>query len=346
MQMVLGLNSLPKPMKTLVIAEAGVNHNGDVDVALRLIEAAADAGADIVKFQTFKADKLVTKTALKADYQFARGEDGITQYEMLKRFELSESMHHILIKHENQCGIQFLSTPFDADSLDFLESLGVNTFKISSSDITNLPYLEYLGRKQKNVILSSGMSTLADVEGALNALRNSGLSQSNITLLHCNTEYPTPMSDVNLKAMVTMRDAFNINVGYSDHTDGIEVSLAAVTLGASVIEKHFTLSRDMDGPDHMASIEPATLKEMVRCIRNIELALGDGVKRITDSESRNLVAARKSIVARRLIQQGEPFTVDNLAIKRPGNGISPMRWHELIGKRAIKRFDVDERIEI
>lgn len=346
MLMVPGLNSLPNSTKTLVIAEAGVNHNGDFKLALRLIEAAAAAGADIVKFQTFKADKLVTKAALRADYQFARGGGGITQYEMLKKFELSESMHRILIKHANQCGIQFLSTPFDADSLDFLDSLGINTFKISSSDITNLPYLEHVGQKGKKVILSSGMSALADVEGALSVLINSGLSQSDITLLHCNTEYPTPMSDVNLRAMIAMKNAFNIDVGYSDHTNGIEASLAAVALGASVVEKHFTLSRDMDGPDHMASIEPVTLKEMVSCIRNIELALGDGVKRVTDSESRNLVAARKSIVACKPIQQGECFTVDNLAVKRPGNGISPMRWYELLGRRAIKSFDVDELIEI
>lgn len=333
-------------MRTLIIAEAGVNHNGDMALALQLVEVAASAGADYVKFQTFSADRLVTRTAEKAAYQSARTGGGESQYAMLKRLELTRAMHEELIAHSAKCGIRFMSSGFDAESVDLLDDLGLDCHKIPSGEITNLPYLRHVSAKGKSVILSTGMATLGEVDEALNALEAAGTPRDRIVVLQCNTQYPTPMSDVNLRAMVSMRDAFGVSVGYSDHTEGTEVAIAAVALGAEVIEKHFTVSRDLAGPDHRASLEAAELTEMVRSIRNVEVALGDGVKRRTESESLNVSAARKSLVAARFIRRGESFSEDNLTEKRPGTGISPMRIGEVIGRGAQRDFAPDELIVI
>jgi len=332
--------------RTLIIAEAGVNHNGEPETAKRLIEAAAEAGADWVKFQTFSAEKLVTASAGKAGYQKATTEAEENQLDMLKRLELSREMHGQLMVHCQRCGIGFLSTAFDLEGLDFLAGLDLDYFKIPSGEITNLPYLRQVAHYGKPVILSTGMATLGEIEDAIDALHAPGLSRDKITVLHCNTEYPTPMTDVNLRAMLTIREAFKVAVGYSDHTLGIEVPIAAVALGATVIEKHFTLDRNLPGPDHRASLEPAELKAMVRAIRNIEQALGDGIKRPSPSEIRNRPVARKSLVAARPIRKGERFSPDNLTAKRPGTGISPMRWDEVTGKPAPRDFDPDELIEL
>ncbi|MFJ7699417.1 N-acetylneuraminate synthase [Lysinibacillus fusiformis] len=328
----------------IIIAEAGVNHNGSVDIAKKLIKEAAKAGADYVKFQTFKAEKLVAKNAPKAHYQNLTTDNHESQYDMIKKLELNIEMHKELIKCCKENEIKFLSTAFDIDSANILNDLGLEFFKIPSGEITNLPFLEYIGSFGKKVILSTGMSNLGEIESALSILKNAGATE--VVVLHCNTEYPTPMEDVNLLAMNTIRDAFKIDVGYSDHTNGIEIPIAAVALGARVIEKHFTLSRDMDGPDHKASLEPSELTEMVKAIRNIELALGDGIKRISGSEIKNKSIARKSIVAERDIVKGEIFTTENLEIKRPGNGLSPMMWHEIIGKPAKRNFKKDELIDL
>ncbi|MDD4975393.1 MAG: N-acetylneuraminate synthase [Bacteriovorax sp.] len=326
-----------------IIAEAGVNHNGSLDLAKKLVDVAADAGADAVKFQTFKAEMVVSKFAAKADYQKSKTGDHESQFEMIKKLELSEEAHLELVNYCEKKKIMFLSTPFDIPSVDFLEGLGMKIFKIPSGEITNLPYLRKIGRLGHKIILSTGMSILGEIETALNILRAEGAKD--ITVLHCNTEYPTPMEDVNLKAMLTIGKAFNIPVGYSDHTKGIEVSLATVALGGVIVEKHFTLDRKMKGPDHEASVEPDELKEMVRMIRNIEKAIaGDGIKKLSASESKNKDVARRSIVALQEIKAGEVLSVKNITVKRPGTGISPMEWDRVIGRNATKNYEPDELI--
>lgn len=330
--------------KTFIIAEAGVNHNGSLELAKRLIDVACEAGADAVKFQTFQAKNLVSKTAQKADYQKQTTDQDESQFDMIKKLELSEAMHHELIDYCKQKSILFMSTPFDHDSIELLDQLGLEVFKISSGEITNLPYLRHIGRLNKQIILSTGMANLGEIEDALQVLVQAGTPKERITVLHANTEYPTPMQDVNLNAMQTIVQAFGVAVGYSDHTLGIEVPIAAVTLGASVIEKHFTLDKTMDGPDHKASLEPNELKAMVDAIRNIELALGTSIKQASPSESKNKPIARKSLVAKVDIQQGQVFTEENLCIKRPGHGISPMRWDEILGTIAQRNYVEDELI--
>jgi len=338
--------TLENKSKTLIIAEAGVNHNGDLILAQKLIDVAAEAGVDFVKFQTFKSDKLLTPYAKKAEYQSQTADDTESQYSMLKKLELSREMHETLIGHCELRGIKFFSTGFDLESIDLLSELGLDRFKIPSGEITNLPYLNKIGRYGKPVILSTGMATLKEVGNALNQLEGAGTPRNRITVLQCTTEYPTPMIDVNLRAMLTIRDAFGVHVGYSDHTLGIEVAIAAVALGASVIEKHFTLDRDLPGPDHKASLEPNELKSMVDAIRNIEKAMGNGIKRPSSSELKNMPIARKSLVAACIIQEGEVFTETNLTVKRPGTGLSPMRWEEVIGLHASRNFAPDELIEL
>jgi N,N'-diacetyllegionaminate synthase len=333
-------------VSVLIIAEAGVNHNGDLDMARRLIDVAAAAGADLVKFQTFRADRLVTKQAPKAEYQRQATQVAESQHEMIRRLELSREMHEELIAHCTARGITFFSAGFDEESVALLVELGVSCLKIPSGEITNLPYLRSVGRYGKRVVMSTGMSSMEEIKAALTALEKSGTPRGRITVLHCNTEYPTPMSDVNLRAMQTIADTFGVAVGYSDHTQGIEVAIAAVACGATVIEKHFTLDRSLPGPDHRASLEPDELRAMVRAIRNVERALGDGVKRVTNSEARNISIARKSVVAARAINAGEAFTAENLAVKRPGTGISPMRWDDMIGRVARRDFAPDELIEL
>jgi N,N'-diacetyllegionaminate synthase len=332
--------------RTLIIAEAGVNHNGDIELAKKLINVAAEAGADLVKFQTFNAGRQVTRTAIKADYQTLTTDCNESQYEMLRRLELTTNMHRELILHCAARNVGFFSTGFDIESIDMLVSLGQEQFKIPSGEITNLPYLRHIGQFQKKVILSTGMATLGEIEAAISALEKAGTSRANMTILHCTTEYPTPMNEVNLRAMQSIHSAFGLPVGYSDHTKGIEVAIAAVALGATVIEKHFTLDSSLPGPDHKASLEPEELTAMVVAIRNIEIALGDGIKRLTTSEARNKPIARKSLVATRLIKAGESFSQDNTTAKRPGTGISPMRWDEIIGRTAPRDFVPDELIDL
>jgi N,N'-diacetyllegionaminate synthase len=330
--------------RTLIIAEAGVNHNGDLDLAKQLIDVAADVGADLVKFQTFNATRQVTCTAKKADYQTQITDSTESQHAMLSRLELTEAMHHKLIAHCATRNIGFLSTGFDIESVDLLVSLGQECFKIPSGEITNLPYLRHIGQLRKSVILSTGMASLGEIEAAIKVLEQAGTPRTKLTVLHCTTEYPTPMAEVNLRAMQSIHAAFGVAVGYSDHTQGIEVAIVALAMGATVIEKHFTLDRNLPGPDHQASLEPAELKAMVTAIRNIEVALGDGIKRLTPSEARNKPVARKSLVARQAIKAGEVFTAENLTAKRPGTGISPMRWDEFIGQAAQKDYQEDELI--
>ncbi|UWG97849.1 N-acetylneuraminate synthase [Dehalobacter sp. DCM] len=329
--------------KVFIIAEAGVNHNGDINLAKKLIDAAKTAGADAVKFQTFQAENLVSKVAQKADYQKQTTGAEENQLAMIKKLELSFDDFRELKKYCDQKEILFLSTPFDYDSIDFLDSLGMPIFKAPSGEITNLPYLIRIANTGKPVILSTGMSDLDEVGLALKALQNNGAGP--LTLLHCHTQYPTLFGDANIKAMLTLKEHFGVEVGYSDHTLGIEAAVAAVALGAAVIEKHFTLDKNLEGPDHKASLNPKELKAMVSAIRNIELALGDGLKRVSKSEEPNKQAARKSIVAKRHIAKGEVFTQDNLTVKRPGNGISPMKWFEVLGLRATRDFCEDELIE-
>jgi len=333
-------------MKTLVIAEAGVNHNGELQIAHQLIDAAVNAGADMVKFQTFRADQLVTTTAKKADYQDQTTDASESQHEMIRKLELSIDMHEDLLSYCNERGIIFFSTAFDLGSLDLLNKIGLELFKIPSGEITNLPYLRHVGGFGKPILLSTGMSNLGEIEAAVEILVKAGTPRKDITLLHCNTEYPTPMADVNLKAMVNMGIAFNMGIGYSDHTLGIEVPIAAVALGAKVIEKHFTLSRDLIGPDHKASLEPDEFKKMVSSIRNIELALGDGIKRPSFSEQKNMPVARKSLIASRDIKTGELFSEKNVMVKRPGTGISPMLIDNVIGRKAPRDFSFDELITL
>ena len=333
-------------MKTLIIAEAGVNHNGDLEMARRLVDAAAAAGADYVKFQTFRAERLVTRSAVQAEYQTRNTGLSESQFEMLRRLELDEAMHDALIASCREREIGFFSTAFDVESLDYLMGLGMALVKIPSGEITNLPYLRRAGSVGVPVILSTGMATLGEIEAALDVLQAAGTPRASITVLHCSTEYPTPMAEVNLRAMLTIRDAFGVAVGYSDHTEGIEIATAAVAMGASVIEKHFTLDRDLPGPDHKASLEPGELAAMVAAIRNVERAFGDGIKRPCPSEMKNRPIARKSLVAARAIRAGEVFCADNLAVKRPGIGISPMCMDAVIGCIARRDFAADEVIAL
>ena len=332
---------------TLIIAEAGVNHNGSIQIAKKLVDAAVEAGVDIIKFQTFKADKLVSKDAKKAEYQKRNiGDGNDSQYDMLKKLELSHEDHQTLIAYCKEKGIRFWSTAFDFDSIDYLHSLGLNLWKIPSGEITNYPFIRKIAKYRENVIMSTGMCVGEDIHKAINVLNEFGVGKDQITVLHCNTQYPTPFEDVNLKAMLTIKKDFDVNVGYSDHTRGIEVPIAAVAFGASVIEKHFTLDRNLPGPDHKASLEPAELKVMVGAIRNIEKVLGDGEKKVTVSERANITVARKSIVAACPIKKGELLTEDNITVKRPGTGISPMRWNEVIGTAATKDYSEEEQISL
>ena len=332
-------------MSVFIIAEAGVNHNGSVELAKKLIDVAVESGVDAVKFQTFKAEKLVSKDAKKAEYQQKNIDNNDdSQYNMLKKLELDLATHKELMSYCNHKNIMFLSTPFDSDSIKLLDSLGLTIFKIPSGEITNLPYLREIGKLDKKVILSTGMADIGEIEDALYILLKAGTKKENITILHANTMYPTPMEDVNLKAMVTIGKTFDIAYGYSDHTLGIEVPTASVAMGASVIEKHFTLDKTMEGPDHKASLEPDELKAMVKAIRNIEKAMGNGIKKPTKSETPNIEIARKSIVANCSIKKGEFLTENNLTVKRPANGISPMRWDEVVGSVAGKDYSEDELI--
>lgn len=330
--------------KVYIIAEAGDNHNGDFNTALKLVDVAKRAGADCVKFQTFVTEEIISKYAEMAEYQKKNTGKEESQFEMVKRLELSFDEFRKIKEYCDRVGIQFLSTPFDLKSVDFLNELGVPFFKIPSGEITNYPYLIKIAHTGKPVVMSTGMCEPDEILAAINVLEKNGSGE--ITLLHCNTEYPTPLKDVNLYAMRTMKKMFGKKVGYSDHTKGIEVPIAAVALGACVIEKHFTLDKNMPGPDHKASLEPDELGRMVKNIRNIEIALGDGVKRVSESERKNIAIARKSIVARRNIQEGEILTEENLAVKRPGTGINPMQWMEVLGTRAVRDFKEDELIEI
>ena len=331
--------------KVLIIAEAGVNHNGSIELAKRLVDEAVNAGVDYIKFQTFKSEKLVSKAAKQAEYQQKNiGHEGESQYTMLKRLELSPADHEVLIDYCNSKGIMFFSTAFDMDSIDYLHSLNLGLWKIPSGEITNFPYLRKIATFGEPIILSTGMSELNEIEEAIQVLIKYGVAKEDLTVLHCTTEYPTPFKDVNLKAMLQIGEKFGVKIGYSDHTKGIEVPIAAVALGATVIEKHFTLNKTMEGPDHKASLEPDELKAMVTSIRNIENALGSGHKHVSDSERKNIEIVRKSIVAACPIKAGELLTEDNLTVKRPGTGISPMRWNEVVGTFAVKDFEEEEPI--
>jgi len=336
-------------MHTLIIAEAGVNHNGSLDIAKQLIDKAVETGADVIKFQTFKAENLVSKSAKQADYQKknigSKADD--SQLSMLKKLELSHEDHEVLMQYCNQKGIRFFSTAFDMESIDYLHSLNLGLWKIPSGEITNYPYIKKIAQFHEPVILSTGMCEMEDISAAMNVLLEYGVQRDQITILHCNTEYPTPFEDVNLLAMQQIKENFQVKVGYSDHTKGIEVPIAAVALGACVIEKHFTLDRNMEGPDHQASLEPDELRAMVCAIRNIEKAVGgDGTKHVSESERKNIAIARKSIVAACDIKKGDLLTEENLTVKRPGTGISPMRWEEVVGTKAIKDFSEEDLIEI
>ena len=328
--------------RVLIIAEAGVNHNGSIQLAKKLIDKAVFSGADAVKFQTFKAKNVLSKNAPKADYQKQTTNLRESQFDMIKRLELDERAHQELIAYCKKANIMFLSTPFDLDSVDLLNELGLQIFKIPSGEITNLPYLRRIGSLCKEVILSTGMSDLKEIGEAIKILTNAGTLKENITVLHANTMYPTPMEDVNLRAMQTIQNKFDVAVGYSDHTLGIEVDIAAVAMGATVIEKHFTIDKTMDGPDHKSSIDPEELKAMVSSIRNIEKALGSSIKKPSKSEKPNISMARKSIVAKKSIKKGELFTEKNITIKRPGIGISPMKWDTILGKVAERDYQIDD----
>ncbi len=332
--------------KVFIIAEAGVNHNGSIKIAKETVDAAVSCGADAVKFQTFKADQLVSRYALKAEYQKINTASDESQLEMLKKMEIGLKTHQELIKYCNGKKIIFLSSPFDLKSIDLLVELGLEIFKIPSGEITNLPYLRKIGALNKKLIISTGMSNLDEIEDAVQVIINAGSAKRNITLLHCTTEYPAAMEEINLRAMLTLKQKFGVAVGYSDHSSGTEVAVAAVALGASIIEKHFTLSQGMYGPDHKASLEPEEFRQMVKAIRNIEKALGDGIKIPSASELKNMKVARKSIVATSKIEKGALFTETNIGVKRPGTGISPMRWDDILGRTAPRDFSEDELIEI
>ncbi|MDT0554147.1 N-acetylneuraminate synthase [Urechidicola vernalis] len=331
--------------RVLIIAEAGVNHNGDINLAKKLIDAASEAGVDYVKFQTFNSKKLVSKNAQKATYQKENTNNKTeSQLEMLQKLELSKEAHFELIKYCKSKKVKFLSTGFDLESIEFLNDLNIDLFKIPSGEITNLPYLRKIGGLGKPVIISTGMADMSEIEDAINVVIEAGTNKKDISILHCNTEYPTPMEDVNLKAMLSIKKEFNVNVGYSDHTLGIEIPIAAAAMGAKVIEKHFTLDNNMEGPDHKASLEPRDLESMVHGIRNIEEALGNGIKEPSKSEIKNKIVVRKSIVASTRINKGEILTESNIAVKRPGNGISPMLWDSIIGTKATMEYKEDELI--
>lgn len=332
--------------KTLIIAEAGVNHNGSLEMARQMVDAAADCGADYIKFQTFRTENLVNRTARQADYQATNTGQKESQYEMLKRLELSFDDFRGLNRYCSEREVGFLSTPFDMPSIEFLAGVGMDYMKVPSGEITNLPYLRSIARTGLPVIMSTGMCSLSEVGEAMSVFAKEGVTTDRIILLHCTTEYPTPMADVNLRAMETLRREFGTRVGYSDHTRGIEVAIAAVAMGASVIEKHFTLDRSLPGPDHVASLNPVELRQMVECIRNVEQAMGSGEKKITESERRNVEVARKSIVASRDIEAGEILNEENLTVKRPGTGVSPMKWDAAVGSRAVRSFKADELIEL
>ena len=329
-------------MSVFIIAEAGVNHNGSIKLAKQLVDVAVNAGADAVKFQTFKAADLVSKNAKKAEYQKTTTDEEESQFDMIKKLELDGQSHRELISYCKSKKIMFLSSPFDLDSIKLLHDLGLEIFKIPSGEITNLPYLRKIGKLNKKVILSTGMANLDEIKDAIDILRTEGTQKDKITVLHANTMYPTPMRDVNLKAMLTIGKTFDISYGYSDHTLGIEVDIAAVAMGAKCIEKHFTLDKNLKGPDHKASLEPDELKSMISAIRNIEIALGSGIKKPTDSEALNIQIARKSIVAKTKIKKGDILNEKNLSIKRPGSGISPMRWDKIVGTKAKKNYNEDE----
>lgn len=330
--------------KVFIIAEAGVNHNGSMELALRLVDKAVEAGVDCVKFQTFITENEISKNAEKAEYQKGTTGDEENEFDMVKKLELSFEQFREIASYCKKKGILFLSTPFDLDSITFLDSMDIFCWKIPSGEITNLPHLIKIAKTHRDIIMSTGMCEMKEIQTAIDVLKKYGAGE--ITLLHCNTEYPTPFEDVNLAAMETMRKTFGMPVGYSDHTLGIEVPIAAVALGASVIEKHFTLDRNMEGPDHKASLEPQELKKMVEAIRHIEQAMGDGVKCPTESEKKNIAVARKSIVAKHSIKKGEKFSEENLCVKRPGDGINPMRWFEVIGKIADRDYNEDEQITL
>jgi N-acetylneuraminate synthase/N,N'-diacetyllegionaminate synthase len=333
--------------KTIIIAEAGVNHNGDLNTAKELIDVAKEAGADYVKFQTFKAETIVSKNAKKANYQIKNTNDNDSQFKMLKNLELSNSDHEILINYCKKKNIQFFSTAFDLDGVDYLDSLGLQMFKIPSGEITNYPYLKAVAKKNKPIILSTGMATLLEIEEALNILLKNGAQKEEVIILHCNSAYPTPLEDVNLKAMLSIRDAFGVKIGYSDHSEGIEVSIAAVALGAIVIEKHFTLDRNFQGPDHKSSLEPDELKSMIKSIRNIEIAIsGNGKKEPSKSEKKNIDIVRKSIYLKTNMIKGQKLKEDNLIMLRPGDGVSPMKFNEVINKIANKDLLVNTKLNI
>lgn len=331
-------------MRTYIIAEAGVNHNGSLEIALALAEKAKEAGADCVKFQTFRAENTISRYAEKAAYQKETTGGDTSQLDMVKKLELPFDAFLKLKEHCTQTGITFLSTPFDLESIVFLDSLDMPFWKIPSGEVTNLPYLLAIAKTKKPVVMSTGMCELEEIQAAVDVLKANGTPK--ITLLHCNTEYPTPYGDVNLRAMTAMEVRFGLEVGYSDHTPGLEIPIAAAAMGAVMLEKHFTLDRNMEGPDHKASLEPEELKAMVSAVRHVEAALGDGKKTASPSERKNIAIARKSIVARRTIRKGETLTEENITVKRPGDGISPMRWFEVLGTRAIRNFTIDELIEL
>ena len=333
-------------LQTLIIAEAGVNHNGEIELAKKLIEGAAMAGADLVKFQTFSAEKIVTRNAPKAGYQLDFSNTSESQFEMLQKLELGKGVLEKLIQHAEKCGIKLFSTGFDTESVDMLVELGQEILKIPSGEITNLPLLQHIGKKNMRVILSTGMSDLNEVGNAIKILENAGTAREKITILHCTSSYPAPIEDINLMAMHSMRDAFKVTTGYSDHSAGIEVAIAAVALGAKVIEKHFTLDKSLPGPDHKASLDLAELKELVVAIRNIEKALGDGAKRLMPSEYKNLTIVRQVIVAKKELKKGEVFTELNVTTKRAGIGISPMLWNQIIGTNAKRDYTKDEAIDL
>jgi N,N'-diacetyllegionaminate synthase len=332
--------------RTYIIAEAGVNHNGSISIAKRMIDAAVRAGVDAIKFQTFVPEKIACGNAPKAEYQKRTTGSKGSQLDMLRRLALDDDAHRKLLRYCGRKGIAFLSSPFDIQSIDLLNDLGLKVFKIPSGEITNLPYLQKIGSLKRQVIMSTGMADIKEIDRALKALVKAGTAKKNITLLHCNTAYPTPFEDVNLLAMMAIKKRFGVKVGYSDHTQGIEAPVAAVALGAEVVEKHFTLDRKMKGPDHKASLEPKELEAMVAAIRNIEKALGGGIKRPSPSEIKNRAIARKSIVASRDIKKGEAFSEENITAKRPGTGIDPMMWYKVIGKKARRNFKADEMIDV
>ena len=330
----------------LIIAEAGVNHNGEIKKAYELIEKASYAGADVIKFQTFEADKLLTDSAKKADYQVVNTSKEESQHEMIKNLELSKEDHYKLIEHCKKFDIEFFSSAFDLDSLGFLQELNLSRFKVPSGELTNLPYLRQMGSYNKPIILSTGMSNLIDIKNAIKALEVSGTPKHMITVLHCNTEYPAPKEDVNLNAMLTIQREFDVKIGFSDHTSGIEISIAAVALGATIIEKHITLDCSLPGPDHSASIEPNEFKNMVTSIRNIEIAMGNGIKEPSEKEKANMLVARKSIIASKRIVKGTIFTNENITCKRPGEGLSPMQIDKVIGSIARKDFNLNDYISL